>query len=93
MMTKEWARKFHGGVLVIPHYKSWYADVETCARAQASLTFRLAKNSVVRALHPLFGNAENDEIYQIGQSRQKEDLKIFNERKIEGFPDDFESVL
>lgn len=93
MATKTWLRKYHGGVLVIPHYKSWYADVETAIRAHRSGTYMVGANSVVTQLHTVFGTAEDDEIYRIGEMRRAEDLATYNLRSSYGFPDDFERVL
>lgn len=93
MATKAWLRKYHGGVLVIPHYKSWYADIETANRAHMSGTFVVGWKSTVKQLHSIFGTAPDDEIYRIGRQRQAEDLRTFECRKMTNFPDDFERVL
>lgn len=93
MATREWLSKYHGGVLVIPHYKSWYADIETAMRAKRSNTYTVGRNSVVKQLHTVFGTAVNDEIYKLGESRRAEDLAMYNLRSSYGFPDDFERVI
>jgi len=93
MATRDWLRKYNGGVLVIPHYRIWYADIETSLRAQRSLTYRVAWNAVVEQLHTIFNTAPNDEIYKIGEERRVGDLKTFEDRMSRGFPDDFERVL
>lgn len=93
MATREWLRKYNGGVLVIPKYKSWYADIETAIRAQRSNTYTVGRNSVVTQLHSIFQTAPDDEIYRIGEMRRAEDLAMYNMRASYGFPDDFEGVL
>ena len=93
MATREWLRKFNGGVLVLPVYGIWYADIETCFRAQKSLTYTVAWNSMVEQLHADYGSAPDDETYAIGRARRISDLKIFEERQRQGFPDNFERIL
>ncbi len=93
MATKEWLRKYNGGVLVIPCYKSWFADVETCIRARRSNTYIVSKNSVVTQLHPVFKTAQDDEMYKLGETRRAEDFKTYHLREDKGFPDDFERCL
>lgn len=93
MATREWLKKFNGGVLVIPSYGIWYADIETALRAHNSLTYMVAWESVVTQLHADFGSAQDDDTYAIGRSRRINDLKIFEERKAKDFPNDFDSVL
>lgn len=93
MATKKWLRKYNGGVLVLPCYKSWYADIETCIRAQRSGTYVVGWNSVVTQLHSIFNTAPEDEIYKIGEGRRAEDQMMYNQRALKNFPDDFERVL
>lgn len=93
MMTREWAKKYHGGVLVIPWYKSWYADIETAFRARKAGHYMYAPNSVVTQLHAVFGTADNDDIYKLGESRRAMDRIMFESRQRKNFPDDFEGVL
>lgn len=93
MATRKWLRKYNGGVLVIPKYKSWYADIETANRAHRSGTYMVSWDSPVNQLHAIFNSAPNDEIYRIGEMRRAEDLGVYNLRASQGFPDDFEGVL
>lgn len=93
MATRDWLCKYNGGVLVIPKYKSWYADIETCMRAQRSQTYVVGMQSVCTQLHYEFKTAKNDEIYKLGQSRREDDKQMFVYRQIRQFPDDFERVL
>lgn len=93
MATKKWLKKYNGGVLVIPYYQSWYADIETANRAHRSRTYVVGWQSTVKQLHTIFGSAPNDEIYKIGESRRAADLATYNYRFRIGFPDDFQGVL
>lgn len=93
MATRQWLKDFNGGVLVLPMYKSWYADIETCERAKRSGTWMLADRSVVEQVHECFGTAPNDEIYELGKTRRVEDFKTFMRRRNEGYPNDFKGVL
>lgn len=93
MATKDWLRRYHGGVLVIPWYQSWFADIETAMRAKRAGHYMIGPNSVVTQLHAIFNTADNDEIYRIGESRRAEDNRIYNLRASRGFPDDFARVL
>jgi glycosyltransferase involved in cell wall biosynthesis len=93
MATREWLKKYNGGVLVIPMYGIWYADIETCERAHKSGTYAVSYGSQVRQLHADFATAPDDEIYRIGKSRRVNDKIVFDYRKRNGFPDDFERCL
>lgn len=93
MATREWLRAYNGGVLVIPAYKCWFADIETAERAHRSGTYTVGMNSVVEQLHADFKTAENDSIYDIGRQRRNDDYLMYEKRKALGFPDDFERVL
>jgi len=93
MTTRPWLKKWNGGVLVLPMYKSWYSDIETCWRAKNSFTYIVAWDSVLKQVHPEFNSTPNDSIYQLGVTRRAADLKMFESRKKLNFPDDFEGVL
>lgn len=93
MATRDWLKKYHGGVLVIPWYKSWYADIETAFRARRAGHYMYAPNSVVTQLHTVFGTADNDDIYKLGETRREADRMMFETRQLSNFPDDFEGVL
>lgn len=93
MATKTWLKKYNGGVLVIPCYKSWYADMETAWRARRARHYMISPYSTVKALHTDFGTAPNDDMYELGKSRREADLKLFKLRGDKGFPDDFKGVL
>lgn len=93
MATRDWLIKNNGGVLVIPKYKSWYADIETCMRAQRSNTYVVGFRSTCTQLHTCFGTAKNDEMYKLGESRRQDDQQMFIYRQINNFPDDFERCL
>ncbi len=93
MMTREYSRAHNGGVLAIPHYHSWYLDVEATERAKRAGKFAFAREAYVEHRHPLWNKAQMDDTYRRGQQWYAIDQQTYAERSRAGFPDDFESVL
>jgi len=92
LMTREWCKKWHGGVLCVPHYKSQCVDKETYFRAMRSQDW-IWPEGVVENHHPYHGTKPWDDIYRRGQAWSEEDHKTFERRRSAGFPDDFPPVL
>lgn len=70
------------GPKVVCHegYHHWYVDDEIVTVAKQRGTWTMARESVVEHLHPAWGKAEGDEIYELGQSHAAEDEALFQER-------------
>lgn len=90
---REWLKDHQGGVFCVPHYHSWGIDLEICARAKA-LGHYVVANTSFQHLHHLFSReVKLDSTYQRAQKYQREDIELFNRRKLAGFPNDFKSYL
>lgn len=92
LMTKDFCRKYHGGVLAVPHYVQ-FSDTETTMRAQRARRYVWAEMARVDHRHPLFNKAESDETYVVGGSSYKKDEETFKARASEGFQDDFDPMI
>lgn len=70
------------GPEVVAHegYRHWYVDDEIVTAAKQRGVWEMALGARVEHLHPLFGTAETDAVYELGQSRAPEDRKTFNAR-------------
>jgi hypothetical protein len=67
---------------VVAHegYRHWFVDDEIVTAAKQRGVWAMSLASKVEHLHPLFGKAENDATYELGQSAAKEDHKLFRGR-------------
>jgi hypothetical protein len=94
MLTKDWCRKYQGGVFAVPHYKSWGIDPETNARAVRSGTYILLPEPQIQHLHPIFNSGiPADETFKRAQPFHQKDVLLFEERRAKGFPNDFKGYL
>lgn len=71
------------GVVCHEGYRHWFVDDEivTVAKQRGAWTPALA--SIVEHLHPMFGKAESDSTYRLGQSFVEQDRALFEERLAE----------
>jgi glycosyltransferase involved in cell wall biosynthesis len=92
MAKRSWLKAYNNRVLVIPHYKTWGCDVETCERASRVNQYAVA-DLVITHNHLIWGLAESDESYQRGQANWERDLQVLNLRRANGYPNDFEGYL
>lgn len=85
LINREWIEE-HGscwdgpGVVSHPGYGHWYQDEEWSRVAHDAGVFAYSKRSVVEHLHPVFGGAPNDAVYDLGQSTARADRDLFNAR-------------
>ena len=68
------------GVATHEGYRHWYVDNELVDAAKMRGVWQMALGSVVEHLHPIWGKAENDEVYELGQSTTEADAKLFKSR-------------
>jgi hypothetical protein len=70
------------GPKVVCHegYRHWFVDNEIVTAAQQRDVWAMALGSIVEHQHPLFGTAPNDDVYELGQSFQKQDYATFRQR-------------
>lgn len=84
-LVNEW-----NGCLAIPAYEHYFVDTEATYRAQRDQMFSYAENAKVEHNHHLWGKAPEDETYKKGMSTFIEGRETYEERKQEGFPNDWE---
>lgn len=68
------------GVVCHEGYGHWFVDDELVMSAKQAGVWSMSLASRVEHLHPIFGKGENDAVYELGQSRQEQDAKIFEAR-------------
>src|SRR4029077_20483144 len=70
------------GPKVVCHegYGHWFVDNEIVSVAKQRKVWAFAHHSKVEHLHPLWGGAETDATYELGQSRIVEDKALFEAR-------------
>lgn len=82
-----------GGTVYPPQYFCWYGDREMSDKAQAIGLHTWARDAVVEHLHYSFGKAEIDRTYAEAIPHYKADQVLYETRKAQGFPIDYEAVL
>lgn len=93
VISRSYACSELGGVICPAAYKGWWMDNEVSVRAKRDKMFAYAKGAVIEHRHPVWGTAEDDYWYELGQSWNNEGEQIFNERVERGFPNEWEPVL
>lgn len=70
------------GPKVVCHegYRHWYVDDEIVTAAKQRGVWMPALRSIVEHLHPLWGEAETDEVYELGAKHAKQDYATFRQR-------------
>lgn len=70
------------GPKVVCHegYRHWYVDDEIVTAAKQRGVWVPALGSVVEHLHPMWGEAETDEVYELGAKHAKQDYATFRRR-------------
>jgi hypothetical protein len=70
------------GPKVVCHegYRHWFVDDEIVTAAKQRSVWAMALGSVVEHLHPAWGKAETDAVYELGQSHADTDRKLFEKR-------------
>lgn len=62
-------------------YRHWYVDDEIVTAAKQRGVWAMALGSIVEHMHPAWGKAEGDDVYELGQSHAPEDRKLFERRR------------
>lgn len=68
------------GILAHEGYRHWYIDDEITTVARQRGVFTAALASKVEHVHPLFGAAAMDEVYELGQSYAEADRALWEAR-------------
>ena len=68
------------GLVAHEGYGHWFVDDEIVTVAKQRGLWAMALASKVEHRHPLFGNADDDDVYRLGQSKAKKDQALFRGR-------------
>jgi hypothetical protein len=70
------------GPKVVCHegYRHWYVDDEVVTAAKQRGTWAMALASHVEHLHPYWGKAATDDVYEQGATSAEEDRKLYQRR-------------
>jgi hypothetical protein len=68
------------GVLAHEGYRHWYVDDEIVMAARQRGTWMMALGSRVEHLHPAWGKADRDAVYDLGEASAKVDRALFLQR-------------
>jgi hypothetical protein len=68
------------GVVAHEGYRHWFVDDEIVYKSKQRGVWAMSTQSIVPHLHPMWGKAANDEVYELGQSHAEADAKTFEAR-------------
>lgn len=68
------------GVVAHEGYRHWYVDDEIVVAAKQRKAWAHAGASRIRHMHPVFGTAETDDVYTIGERNADRDRRLFEKR-------------
>jgi hypothetical protein len=71
------------GVVCHEGYRHWFVDDELVTAAKQRGVWQMALGSIVEHNHPLWGKADDDEVYRLGQESAEADRKVFRSRLVE----------
>lgn len=79
------------GPKVLAHegYRHWYVDDEIVTAAKQRGVWAMALGSVVEHLHPRWGKADHDPVYELGDSHADADRATFTRRAKDNAPSGF----
>lgn len=82
-----------GGVMVVPHYKGYWVDVEFNDRARIANRYYWCREAILEHKHSSNGKRGLQEGEVERTQFWEEDEKLYRERKAAGFPNDFPPVI
>lgn len=88
-MTRDFIVNHNGGVAACPHYKADFVDVEACERAKRDNVFGYCEQAKV--IH--HWREIDDEGYKKADPLRKEMKLLYEQRKANGFPNDYLPVI
>lgn len=68
------------GVVCHDGYRHWFVDDEIVAVAKQRGVFTVALTSIVEHLHPIWGKADDDDTYRLGQRHAERDQRTYLKR-------------
>lgn len=69
------------GVVCHEGYRHWYVDDEIVTAAKQRGVWQMALGAVVEHLHPIWGKADHDDVYELGQAEAAKDKQTFEFRR------------
>jgi hypothetical protein len=95
VFDRRYCKDHMGGVIAPPVYNYYCVDSEINAKAKSLNMFYWDKRSIVEHLHSAHGKREKDkhDIHREENNFMEIDNKIFEERKAQGFPITWESLI
>lgn len=93
LMTRQFIVEHHGGVMAVPHYRSWGLDEEATLRAKRAEQFAYAQYAVLEHRHWVWNTAAMDQTYAVAKHAHNYDIGTLRYRRSMGWPDDFERVI
>lgn len=93
LITRSFITQFLGGTPFMPCYINWFFDVETIQRAIEVGRYIYAPLSILEHRHPNAHKAKMDDVYRRGLRTWEAEMAIFRQRKMAGFPHDYEPVI
>lgn len=93
LMSRRFIVEVLGGVVAWPCYGHSFNDAEANERARRAGRYAWCEEARVGHSHWLFGDREKDETDTRGLASYAEAERIFNQRSIDGFPNDFPAVI
>jgi hypothetical protein len=76
----EMGASWDGPGVVAHTYGHWFVDDEIVTAAKQRGVWGFAPDAIIEHMHPLWGKAEMDATYMIGQSKATADKELFKER-------------
>ena len=89
IMARDFIIQHNGGVAACPHYRVDFTDVEACERAKRAGVFAYCPDAFV--IH--HWRRVDDDGYREADKHRKDARRVYERRKAEGFPDDFERII
>jgi GT2 family glycosyltransferase len=93
LFDRKFCKDVLGGVMLVPHYKSFCPDLEFNERAKRAGKYYWCQNAIIEHMHSSNGKREislyeNDKVVD-----WEYDQNLYQQRLASGFPDDFEPVI
>lgn len=93
LMSRRFIVEVLGGVVVLPHYRHSFTDVETTERAKRAGRYVWCEGARVGHQHWTWGDRPQDGTDIRNLVEYEESKRIFLERQAAGFPNDYEAVI
>ena len=93
LFDKKWCKDHMGGVFAPPPYVYYCVDLEWWEKARALGHYYWEERSIVEHLHSAHGKRPVDELDLEKQGWMEEDNRTFEQRKAQGFPMTWESLI